>query len=524
MTEKILTPKDTPKAVGPHGLIEEYNLKVPLPIVRSEVISGARRTTVTDGTVLEQYPKGYLPIGVSGNLRFAMRYEPIDLSTLAAVFDALDIGEFENWIRSEPTGIFTRRAWYLFELLTGKTLDIPEIGPASYVDLLDSDLHITAAKVQVRRQRVNDNLLGNRFYCPLVRRTETLKSFMAKDLAKEARNIVEGCDPAILTRAVHYLFTKETKSSFAIEGEVPNKGRTARFVAALENASAFDAGSKEAFVRLQNSIVDPRYAQSDWRTMQNYVSLTLSDYTEDVHFVCPKPEDIPGLMAAWMQMTHRLETADVTDAVVAAAAAAFGFVFLHPFDDGNGRIHRFLVHHILTKLGFTPPRVLFPVSAAMLREREAYDRVLERFSSSVLPFISYDLDAEGRMAVHNETASLYRFFDATPHAEYLYHCIEETIRRDLGDEIGFLVVFDAAMRKTLEIVDMPDRRASLLVRLILQNRGKLSRGERPTFAEIKDDELHRIEDAVWHTWEKEREKQDSAGKPQPRATMSDSIP
>jgi hypothetical protein len=160
----------------------------------------------------------------------------------------------------------------------------------------------------------------------------------------------------------------------------------------------------------------------------------------------------------------------------------------------------------------------------MLREREAYDRVLERYSSSVLPFISYDLDAEGRMAVHNETASLYRFFDATPHAEYLYHCIEETIRRDLREEIGFLVVFDAAMRKALEIVDMPDRRASLLVRLILQNRGKLSRGKRPTFAEIKDDELHRIEDAVWHTWEKEREKQDSAGKPQPRATMSDSIP
>jgi len=223
-------------------------------------------------------------------------------------------------------------------------------------------------------------------------------------------------------------------------------------------------------------------------------------------------------------MTHCLETANVTDAVVAAAAAAFGFVFLHPFDDGNGRIHRFLVHHILTKLGFTPPRVLFPVSAAMLREREAYDRVLERYSSSVLPFISYDLDAEGRMTVHNETASLYRFFEATSHAEYLYHCIEETIRRDLGEEIGFLVVFDAAMRKALQIVDMPDRRASLLVRLILQNHGKLSHGKRPTFAEIKDDELHRIEDAVWHTWEKEREKQDSAGKPQPRDAMGGPIP
>ena len=161
MSEKILTPKGAPKAVGLHGLIEEFNLKIPLPIVRSEVISGARRTTVTDDTVLEQYPKGYVPVGVTGNLRFAMRYEPIDLSTLAAVFDVLDIGEFENWIRSEPTGIFTRRAWYLFELLTGKTLDILDIGPASYVDLLDSDLHITGAKVQVRRQTLPQSFLAN---------------------------------------------------------------------------------------------------------------------------------------------------------------------------------------------------------------------------------------------------------------------------------------------------------------------------------------------------------------------------
>jgi len=110
MAEKILTHKGEPKAVGLHGLIEEFDLKVPLPAVRSEVISGARRTTVTDGTVLEQYPKGYLPVGVTGNLRFAMRYEPIDLSALAAIFDVLDIGAFQNWVRSEPTGIFARRA------------------------------------------------------------------------------------------------------------------------------------------------------------------------------------------------------------------------------------------------------------------------------------------------------------------------------------------------------------------------------------------------------------------------------
>jgi hypothetical protein len=83
---------------------------------------------------------------------------------------------------------------------------------------------------------------------------------------------------------------------------------------------------------------------------------------------------------------------------------------------------------------------------------------LERFSASIMPFIRYDLDPGRGMTVHNDTASLYRHFDATPEAEYLYRCIEETIRRDLRDEIGFIAVFDAALRAVLNIIDMPNRR------------------------------------------------------------------
>jgi hypothetical protein len=84
----------------------------------------------------------------------------------------------------------------------------------------------------------------------------------------------------------------------------------------------------------------------------------------------------------------------------------------------------------------------------------------------------------------------YRF------AEYLYDCVAETTRTDLREEIGFLKVFDAAIRSTMDIVDMPDRRASLLVRLILQNDGRLSQTKRATFSELKDEEISAIEEAV----------------------------
>jgi hypothetical protein len=490
-----------PILIGLHRLIADLELQIPLPETRSEIIAGARRTTVTDGKVLEQYPKNYMPKGTIGNLRFALRYEPIALGVYWALFQTMDSHELANWILSEPTSIFARRAWYLYEWLIGQQLDIPDLIPSGSIDLLDPEIHFTGPRRLVRRQRINDNLLGGHGYSPLVRNTNTLKTFVNKALAQEASAIIKSCDPAILARAVHYLFTQETKSSFAIEGEAPGKDRTERFVTALMKASDFDATSKEAFVQLQNAIVDPRYAQTDWRTTQNLVSQTLPDYSEDVHFVCPKPEDLPDLMSSWMEMDRRLELPEGVDPVVAAAAAAFGFVFIHPFDDGNGRIHRFLVHHMLAKRGFTPPGILFPVSAAMLRDRLAYDKALERFSRSIMPFIRYDLDAEKGMTVSNDTLHLYRYFDATAQAEYLYQCIEETIHRDLRDEIRFLAVFDAAMRAVLNIVDMPNRRASLLIKLILQNKGKLSDGKRETFSEISDSEMERIEKSVWDAWQ-----------------------
>ena len=69
--------------------------------------------------------------------------------------------------------------------------------------------------------------------------------------------------------------------------------------------------------------------------------------------------------------------AEQLDPVIAAAILAFGFVYIHPFEDGNGRIHRYLIHHILSKRGFNPPQLVFPVSAAILDRIEDYRGVLE---------------------------------------------------------------------------------------------------------------------------------------------------
>ena len=487
--------KSETKAIGLYRLIEELGLAVVPPAVRSEAIRGARKTRIADGMVLEQYPLAYGPTDLFGHLRFAMRYEPIDLNVLVAFFEKVGRDDFEAWVKSEPVGKYARRAWYLYEFLTGETLDIPDVPPTDNVLLLDPALHITTTGVRVRRQRVIDNLLGNREYCPTIRRTDRLNAGQQQQLGEEAKKIVEGADPALLARAVHYLFTKETKSSFAIEGEVPSTDRTLRFVAALGRADDLDTSDKQAFVELQNSIVDARYAQTDWRSIQNYVGQTASNYSEIVHFICPRPEDVPSLMDGWMRMVSRIEGGRV-DPICAAAVTGFGFVFIHPFEDGNGRIHRFLIHRSLAKLKFAPQGVLFPVSAAMLRAPKAYDAALNAFSKNTMPLIKYEMDDQQRLTVLSSTDKLYRYYDATPQAEYLYEAVAETIRKDLREEIEFLEVFDKAMAAVKMIVDMPNARASLLARFILQNHGTLSAKKRRQFPELREEEIARIEEAI----------------------------
>ena len=140
----------------------------------------------------------------------------------------------------------------------------------------------------------------------------------------------------------------------------------------------------------------------------------------------------------------------------------------------------------------------------MLRERTEYDRVLESYSKPILPFIEYSMSAREEMTVENATSHLYRYWDATQFAEFLYHCVAETIHSDLREELRFLVVFDRALNAVMEIVDMPDRRASLLVRMILQNRGTLSKNKRQRdFSELSDHEITLVELAIREIFESE---------------------
>ena len=191
--------KVLPRPIGLAAVIEELKLQVPLPAVRSSVVAGARKTRIEPEAIYEQYPKTYAVDGLYENLKFTMRHEPIDLGVLKAAFAQIEAKDVETWVKGEATGIYTRKIWYLYELLTQQTLEVRDVPPTGYADLLNTKLQLTGSSTHIKRQRINDNLLGNRDYCPLVRLTDGLKSAMAEGLDKEAKGIIEQSDPFILS-------------------------------------------------------------------------------------------------------------------------------------------------------------------------------------------------------------------------------------------------------------------------------------------------------------------------------------
>lgn len=190
--------------------------------------------------------------------------------------------------------------------------------------------------------------------------------------------------------------------------------------------------------------------------------------------------------------------------VIHAAAIAYGFVFLHPFEDGNGRIHRFLIHNILARRGVTPEGIMFPVSASILKNPTDYDTSLEAFSRPLMPLVEYSLDENGRMTVENDTARWYAYIDMTTQAEALLRFIEHTIDTELVEELSLLAKYDETKKAIQGIVDMPDRQIDLFIRFCLQNEGRLSAHKRSSqFDVLSDEEVGRMEKAIHAAYGKE---------------------
>ncbi|GMT43298.1 MAG: cell division protein Fic [bacterium] len=460
--------------------------------------TGTHYSKIQDGFIDEVFRAQYWPgEKIGDHLEFALKYDGVNMGLLKRIFEHVPKEDITEYIKSKPTGKYSRRIWFFYEFLTGKQLPVYDITSGNYVDALETKEYYTVANGEKsQRHRIVNNLLGPQAFCPIIRKTEKLSKMDSADLRKRCEEIVTSYPPELLRRALSYLYSKETKSSFEIEHIKPNASRTEKSITSLELAEKEDFCEKERLIELQNRIVDPRFKDSDYRINQNYIGQTVSYQKEIIHFICPKPENLPELMNGLISSHKRMKEGKVSP-VIHAAAIAYGFVFLHPFEDGNGRIHRFLIHNILSIQGMVPRGLMFPVSAVMLKNPADYDASLEAFSRPLLQLIDYRLDEAGQMTVENETAYCYQYMDMTVQAEALYEFVNKTIKEELIEELSFLANYDNTKKAIQDIIDMPDRLIDLFIRLCLQNNGSLSAGKRSAhFDFLTDEELAAMEQAV----------------------------
>ena len=481
--------------VGYAAMIRKWELEMPYPALISLVCDNNRKYSTENWQV---FSNSYLPEDtLFKHIVFAIKYEGISLLFFKKLFEALPKSSVVELVKTDPTGQFSRRIWFLYELLMDELLEVKNADiKIKYANLINETLQYALANgVKSSRHRIINNLPGTRDFCPLVRRTAKLEQYIASDLLAQNDLTLKDIRRDILLRTSAFLMLKDSKASFSIEGESPKGKRTARWAKAIGQAGAIDL-SHEELLRLQQVVIEnDRFVEMGLRKKGGFVGEHDRSTGEPIpDHISARWQDLEQLLNG-MLSTYNLQMNSEFSAVISAAVIAFGFVFIHPFEDGNGRIHRYLIHHILAKKQFTQQGIIFPVSASILNHIGDYRKVLESYSQPLLDFIEWTETKKHSVEVQNDTIDFYRYFDATKQAEFLYDCVNDTIKNIIPEEINYLIKYDEFKRYMDDDFEMPDATIALVVKFLEQNNGKFSkRAREKEFEALSDIEIQQIED------------------------------
>jgi hypothetical protein len=305
----------------------------------------------------------------------------------------------------------------------------------------------------------------------------------------------------LIARAASFMLLADSRASFEIEGERPPRSRLERWGKAVLQAGKRPLNQTEIYRLHRILIEDDRFTQIGYRTEGVFLGERDQFGDPNPEFIGARPEDVVDLMNGLSECNNRMRPSDL-DPVLQATALAFGFVYIHPLEDGNGRLHRCLIHHVLAERKFTPPGMVFPVSSVMLDRIDDYKATLQSHSDPLMDFIDWKPTSERNIEVFNDTADLYRYFDCTEAAEFLYACVQRTVEHDLPREIDYLHRHDEALRQIMDTVELPDRLAEDFIMFTRQNDGVLpNRRRKKEFKAMTDDEVTALEKIVQDAFE-----------------------
>lgn len=225
---------------------------------------------------------------------------------------------------------------------------------------------------------------------------------------------------------------------------------------------------------------------ASFRHEQNYLSNGLRGAL-GVTYIPPAPQLARELMSELMALANHdgrenLHDDGGLDPIMLAAIVSFGFVFVHPFMDGNGRLSRFLFHQVLCQQGALDDGLLLPVSAVLKQDEAGYKAVLESWSASTRPFWQVEwIDGERYHFDFQGHDALYRYWDATHCVEFMFAAVEQALTTKLIQESDYLKQYDAIYQQIDKQFDVAAKDLASLVMHCMQHHGRISENRRKQF-------------------------------------------
>jgi len=488
--------------IGFKWVAQHLNIEPVQPFAVESKIGTSRRTVVNPTREETYGPAARPDATIAGHLTFGLKHELVNLEFLARIFAVMDQQLLESWIRSEPTGAYARRAGFLFEWLTGRQLDVPDTPSGNYVDALDPEAFVVASRAaNVQRWRVRDNLPGTREFCPTIRRTEAVRAVERYNCAAALDFLEVEFGADILMRSAVWLSIKESRASFAIEHEEKQVDRVKRFAAVMERrcGQTDDPLLLETLTELQTEILG---AATRYGVRQSPVIVGHTHgFDNIVDYIGPPWERAGELLDGLRASMARTVGAS---SILRASLASFGFVYIHPMIDGNGRISRFLVNDVLRRDGAVPAPFILPISATITnkaKERAGYDRALETLSRPLLAKYrdSYRFGAEYECPdgvrsnfyfdAYDDAMPTWRYPDLTSQTEYIGEVVRLTIEVEMSKEASYLRDMERAREGVKNNLEGPNSDIDQIIRSVRENGWKVSNKLVKAFPPLADTTL-----------------------------------
>ena len=425
--------------IGYEFLLSHIPLRMP-PLSRPAQVRPVTR--IEEMPDLLAVPRHVAPAADASMLEhilFALKHESMRLAILHEALKLVPEEAMASALTAQRTGAYLRKAAFIWEKAHGRELPLPwDTTGGNYLDVFDRSTYYTGPVWERSpRFRVNFNGIGPYEFCPVVRKSPALEQRGRDVLERLHTWAANPANAEIVDRVMGWAYLSETRDSYAIENESPSPDKERAFLGAMQHLRDRRDLSEDYLVELQNVVItNDLKLEFAFRNEQNWLQRG-GHGALAVRYIPPPPAHVAALTAGLVRMANARE-GDVPP-MVKAALVSFGFVFIHPFIDGNDFIFEF-----------------------------------------------------------RSSPAVYAHWDGDAAASFVTACAELALEQSLIDETSFIQAYDGAFDQIDRAFDLPNRTINLLIQWIRQNNGRLPE-RRKSAAELtllKPEELARIEAIV----------------------------